>query len=102
MKTSEAILLIEQTMGFNMSDEQRSILVFGHGSPTLINSCAGAGKTTTLMMSILYNALVNEINPKYVLGITFSIGLYLILLVVAGAGVMTAYCQYIKHEVKVK
>ena len=72
MKTSEAILLIEQTMGFNMSDEQRSILVFGHGSPTLINSCAGAGKTTTLMMSILYNALVNEIDPKYVLGITFS------------------------------
>lgn len=72
MKTSEAISLIEQTMGFNMSDEQRSILVFGHGSSTLINSCAGAGKTTTLMMSILYNALVNEIDPEYVLGITFS------------------------------
>ena len=72
MKTSEAISLIEQTMTFNMSDEQRSILVFGHGSPTLINSCAGAGKTTTLMMSILYNALVNNIDPKYVLGITFS------------------------------
>lgn len=72
MKASEAISLIEQTMGFNMSDEQRSILVFGYGSPTLINSCAGAGKTTTLMMSILYNALIHDIDPKYVLGITFS------------------------------
>ena len=31
-----------------------------------------------------------------------EIGLYLILLVVAGVGVVTAYYQYIKHEVKVK
>lgn len=31
-----------------------------------------------------------------------EIGLYFILLIVAGVGVMTAYYQYVKHEVKVK
>lgn len=31
-----------------------------------------------------------------------EIGLYLILLIVAGAGVMTAYYQYVKHEEQVK
>lgn len=31
-----------------------------------------------------------------------EIGLYLILLIVAGAGVMTAYHQYVKHEEQVK
>lgn len=31
-----------------------------------------------------------------------EIGLYLILLIVAGAGVMTAYYQYVRHEEKVK
>lgn len=34
--------------------------------------------------------------------IVSEIGLYLILLIVAGAGVMTAYYQHVKHEVKVK
>lgn len=31
-----------------------------------------------------------------------EIGLYLILLIVVGAGVMTAYYQYVRHEEKVK
>lgn len=31
-----------------------------------------------------------------------EIGLYLILLIVAGAGVMTDYYQYVKHEEQVK
>lgn len=34
--------------------------------------------------------------------IVSEIGLYLVLLIVAGAGVMTAYHQYVKHEMKVK
>lgn len=31
-----------------------------------------------------------------------EIGLYLVLFIVAGAGVMTAYYQYVKHEEQVK
>lgn len=34
--------------------------------------------------------------------IVSEIGLYLILLIVAGAGVMTVYHQYVKHEEQVK
>lgn len=59
---------------FNMkfSDEQIKILECGFDRPTLINACAGAGKTTMLELSIIYNALEGKILPKHVLGITFS------------------------------
>lgn len=59
---------------FNMkfSDEQIKILECGFDKPTLINACAGAGKTTMLELSIIYNALEGKILPKHVLGITFS------------------------------
>lgn len=72
MKNSQAFDIIEQAMGFRPSDEQQFILFGSYDRPTLINSCAGAGKTTTLMMSIIYNALIHDADPKKVLGVTFS------------------------------
>ena len=61
-----------QRLGIDWSDEQMAILTSDFQHPMLINAVAGAGKTTTLMSSILFNALNDRIPAGEVLGITFS------------------------------
>lgn len=61
-----------QRLGIDWSDEQMAILTSDFQHPMLINAVAGAGKTTTLMSSILFNALNDRIPADQVLGITFS------------------------------
>lgn len=61
-----------QRLGIDWSDEQMAILTSDFQHPMLINAVAGAGKTTTLMSSILFNALNDRILANQVLGITFS------------------------------
>lgn len=71
---AETVVLqtIESNLNITLSDEQRVILLSGLQQPTLINACAGAGKTTTMIMSICYEALLNRCYPADVLGVTFS------------------------------
>lgn len=61
-----------QRLGIAWSDEQIAILTSDFQHPMLINAVAGAGKTTTLMSSILFNSLNDRVPADKVLGITFS------------------------------
>lgn len=61
-----------QRLGIDWSDEQIAILTSDFQHPMLINAVAGAGKTTTLMSSILFNSLNDRVPADKVLGITFS------------------------------
>ena len=73
MLTSDQVIKkIEHDLNFQLSDEQKAILTADKNRPTLINACAGAGKTTTMMISIIYQIMLNQITPQQVLGITFS------------------------------
>lgn len=63
---------IEQGLGYSLSDEQVAILKSNFQQPTLVNACAGAGKTTTMITSIFYQALEGHTTTNQVLGITFS------------------------------
>ena len=69
MKTTEKI---ENYFDIILSDEQKKILECGFDRPTLINACAGAGKTTMIELSVIYNALEKRVLPQDVLCVTFS------------------------------
>lgn len=58
MKTTEKI---ENYFDIILSDEQKKILECGFDRPTLINACAGAGKTTMIELSVIYNALEKRV-----------------------------------------
>lgn len=66
------IKIIEKALDLKLSDEQLAILESHFKNPTLVNACAGAGKTTTMIISILYQAMCHETQPENVLAITFS------------------------------
>ena len=57
------IKIIEQALGYPLSDEQVAILQSNFDNPTLVNACAGAGKTTTMIISILYQAMRGNVLP---------------------------------------
>lgn len=69
MKTTEKI---ENYFDIILSDEQKKILECEFDRPTLINACAGAGKTTMIELSVIYNALEKRVLPQDVLCVTFS------------------------------
>lgn len=64
--------IIEKALNLKLSDEQLAILESHFETPTLVNACAGAGKTTTMIISILYQAMCKHTDPENVLAITFS------------------------------
>ena len=66
------IKIIEQALGYPLSDEQVAILQSNFDNPTLVNACAGAGKTTTMIISILYQAMRGNVLPINTLCVTFS------------------------------
>ena len=66
------IKIIEQALGYPLSDEQIAILQSNFDNPTLVNACAGAGKTTTMIISILYQAMRGNVLPINTLCVTFS------------------------------
>lgn len=68
----QTIQKIEDGLGYRLSDEQIAILTSNFQNPTLVNACAGAGKTTTMITSIFYQALTGQTDTNQVLGITFS------------------------------
>ncbi|ETA73738.1 UvrD-helicase domain-containing protein [Ligilactobacillus equi] len=72
MDQNEALKIIELIGKFKLSNEQKNILKEGIAHPTLVNACAGSGKTTIFMLTIIYNALIGNSRPHDVLGITFS------------------------------
>lgn len=63
---------IEAGLGYQLSAEQVAILTSNFQNPTLVNACAGAGKTTTMITAIFYQALTGQTATNQVLGITFS------------------------------
>ncbi len=69
---SEAINLLQSAMGMHLSNEQLAILSRPEKRPTLINACAGSGKTTIFMLSAMVMILTGEAFPEDILGITFS------------------------------
>ena len=72
METKDAIKLINQTFNIKLSDEQMAILNANQTTPLLVNACAGSGKTTLYLISIIVRALCGQQDPENVLGITFS------------------------------
>lgn len=66
------IKIIEKALDLKLSDEQLAILESHFQQPTLVNACAGAGKTTTMIISILYQAMCQKTRPEEVLCVTFS------------------------------
>lgn len=72
MNINEAIELVEETFQLKLSKEQIAILKNDPNKPLLVNACAGSGKTTLYLISVIVRALIGKQNPKNVLGITFS------------------------------
>jgi Superfamily I DNA and RNA helicases len=69
----QAFELIERSLNMPLSAEQRAILADEGGHPVLVNASAGSGKTTTLMLAIIYKYLTGQINDvREILGVTFS------------------------------
>ncbi|ETY73461.1 UvrD-helicase domain-containing protein [Lactiplantibacillus fabifermentans] len=63
---------LQKTLDFELSHEQIAILTAAQNRPTVINACAGAGKTTTLILMTLMRALADSTQPAHTLGLTFS------------------------------
>ncbi|MGP3640605.1 UvrD-helicase domain-containing protein [Lentilactobacillus hilgardii] len=72
LSRDQAINLLESATGMTFSTEQLAILRQPYQQPTLINACAGSGKTTIFMLSALVAIMTGKISPENVLGITFS------------------------------
>lgn len=72
MTENKNIKIIEQALGYPLSNEQIAILESGFKTPTLVNACAGAGKTTTMIISIIYQAMCGHAMPGNTLCVTFS------------------------------
>lgn len=67
-----SIQIFEKALNIKLSDEQKAILKSKLNTPTLVNACAGAGKTTTMILSILYQQMERITETGDVLAITFS------------------------------
>lgn len=72
MNIDQAINLINQLFNITLSPEQEAVLRAPVNAPLLVNACAGSGKTTLYLYSIITRALIGVQNPANVLGITFS------------------------------
>lgn len=72
MKVDQAIKEINHVFNITLSKEQEAVLRAPIDTPLLVNACAGSGKTTLFLYSIITRALTNKQNPENVLGITFS------------------------------
>lgn len=72
LSRDDAIKLLERATNMHFSAEQLAILNQPFQQPTLINACAGSGKTTIFMLTTLVAILTGTISPENVLGITFS------------------------------
>lgn len=72
MTKNKNIKIIEQALGYPLSNEQIAILESDFKTPTLVNACAGAGKTTTMIISIIYQAMCGHAMPGNTLCVTFS------------------------------
>lgn len=70
--THKAIELLQETLKIKYSDEQCQILEASMDRPTLVNACAGSGKTTLFLSKIIVEGLTQRQVPREVLGITFS------------------------------
>ena len=62
---------IEEKMGVKFNEEQRKV-IFHKGKPLNVLSCAGSGKTTTLIAKMLFMEMYYEISPVKILSITFN------------------------------
>ena len=72
MQINDAINQMQKVFGIKFSDEQINILKSNPKMPLLVNACAGSGKTTLFLMSIMLRALIGAQKSEEVLGITFS------------------------------
>lgn len=72
MDDLSAISIIEDACGYKLSQEQRICVKEHTNKSTLINACAGSGKTSVMIFSIIFDALTDKIMPDHVLCLTFS------------------------------
>ena len=72
MDDLSAISIIEEACGYKLSKEQKTCIVNHSKKSTLINACAGSGKTSVMIFSIIFDALTNRLMPDQVLCMTFS------------------------------
>ena len=63
---------LQKTLDFTLSQEQIAILTADTERPIVINACAGAGKTTTLILATLMRTLAQPTQLAHTLGLTFS------------------------------
>lgn len=72
MTIDQAIETVENALNIKLSDEQKAVLRADPNKAILTNACAGSGKTTLYLISIITRALTGMQNPANVLGVTFS------------------------------
>lgn len=72
MDDISAISIIEEACGYKLSQEQKNCIINHSKRSTLINACAGSGKTSVMIFSIIFDALTNRLMPDQVLCVTFS------------------------------
>lgn len=72
MDDLSAISILEEACGYKLSSEQKECILKHSTRPTLINACAGSGKTSVMILSIIFDALTKKIMPDKVLCMTFS------------------------------
>lgn len=68
----DLIQILEHVFNFQLSNEQMKILKYNHKTPILVNSCAGAGKTTLILFDIFFRILSHKNTSQSIIDITFS------------------------------
>jgi DNA helicase-2/ATP-dependent DNA helicase PcrA len=63
---------MESGLGLTFSQEQKQILMNDFEKPLLVNACAGAGKTTIVILMILVAISKGLVDSSEILGVTFS------------------------------
>lgn len=70
-KRDSILSTIKEAMGVEFSEEQLNAITFFR-KPLVVDSCAGSGKTTTVVATLLFRELYYGISPVEMIAITFN------------------------------
>lgn len=72
MSIAKTIKALEQKLNITLSNEQKQIVLHNLTTPTLVNACAGSGKTMLVLFLMQMKIKSQQNQPHQILGITFS------------------------------
>lgn len=72
MNIKQGVRVLENSLGINLSAEQKKIIYYNIKSPVLVNACAGSGKTMLFLFNTLTLIITGQLKPNQIMGITFS------------------------------